>query len=108
MIWPNMEPAPVQIVEYEQCPYDLLHIYRDMDSIQADSCWHSFNRSPRNCSAFYRVYDRYFQAVFGNSSDALFQEFLNLEPMKTDDDSEWLIEKHGPNEYLVRTTFTQT
>ncbi len=99
----------IERVQYEQCPFNWAHIARLYRNIarepEMDGPWSS---PPGRGDIFYRRYGDYFQFIAGNPKQSLFSEFLGMEPMVTEDDAAWTIEKHGPVEYLVRSSFART
>ncbi len=100
----------IESVEYEQCHYEegqVRAIYGRLEDIVADGDWHEFPAHPTS-EAWYRVRSGYFQALFRASGDELLAEAKLLEPMETVDDAEWTLEKHGIDEYALRTKFTRT
>jgi hypothetical protein len=99
----------IESIVYEQCPYDWDHIssiYKNIEDEPTSTEWHT--KSVPTGTVRYRRNGDHFQFIFARAPSVLFEEALNLEPMPTDDDAEWIVERHGPNEYLVRTTFTTT
>ncbi len=101
----------IEKVQYEQCLYDWQHISEIYRSIPLEPAeegqWYSLEHT-QDSVASYRKRDGYFQFVIGSNQSSLFEEFHSFEPMPTDDDAEWTVEKHGPNEYPVRTVFSRT
>jgi hypothetical protein len=100
----------IERITYEQCPYDAKHIqeiYVSVDLESICSTWTQFQQTPNGiCS--YRKRDNYFQFISGDPSTSLFQEAMDLQPMETEDDAEWEIEKHDEGRYVVRSVFTKT
>ena len=101
----------IESITYEQCPYDWEHVSEIYQLLphepNAEGMWEVQPSEPGREVRFRRRHG-YFQFFYGDPSSSLFHEVLDLEPMRTEDDAEWTVEKHDEGEYLVRTVFTQT
>ena len=103
--------SDIQTITYEQCPFDeelVRSIYRKLPS-SPDTAgkWVYQNRELDKATVFRRR-GGYFQFFYGDPTQTLFSETLDLEPMQTQHDAEWTIEKHDEGCYLVTSVFCKT
>jgi hypothetical protein len=80
---------------YEQCPWNREHVESLhpilSGKIIVDGNWHDISTEDKRVS-YYRVFScKYFQAVYAKEKNKIFDRIFSLEPIESDDDSEWAI-----------------
>jgi hypothetical protein len=110
--YPRSYHTPHADAQYEQCEWDQRHveaIYRNLAArISADGQWHDIPTGPGAVGRYRVVGERYFQAVYADAANPVFEALMAMDPVETEDDAEWEIWQESEGAYAITSTFALT